>query len=367
MDARFYSDPEFAKRVRNEVLGVARYIGLREKFESWGFSPNLDEPVLHLIDESGYQVIPRQEKDGAWTVEVKPKNDGKLDPTRVQEALHRLEYVLDFPEHWELREDDRKVGETLATQLCSAAKTSLEKHGDLRDAVKEMGDYELRDWSHPNASKRNDLRRMLYLYVSAREQYKDDVDSHLGGTVYDESWFDDRIRQFQNVAAEYVKTPNAHTQWLTNEVSAWLLRPYMNMLGMGANRSFPLSRIGAGWKKPWCIVVPLCISALLFLLSVTLVIGCYLFFAPTAAYAAAGICGLLYARRYVQAREFRKGRERVARLWHKVSALHGEVESGKYNAGEVVRRFREFEADDLLLPSIFVSVIALPEVHPPSE
>ena len=39
--------------------------------------------------------------------------------------------------------------------------------------------------------------------------------------------------------------------------------------------------------------------------------------------------------------------------------MHNEVEYGKYNAGEVIRRFRETEADDLLFPSIFVSVIAL--------
>ncbi len=124
---------------------------------------------------------------------------------------------------------------------------------------------------------------------------------------------------------------------------------------------------GIGWKKPWRSVVPFCISALLLLLSVALVIGCYLFFTPTAAYGAAGISGLLYARRYVQARDFRKERARVTRLWRKVSELHNEVENGKYNAGEVIRRFREVEVDDLRLPSIFVSVIALSEVHPPSE
>jgi hypothetical protein len=377
MDARLYNDPEFAKRVGNKVKEVAQYIGLRERFEGWGFSPSLDEDVQRLIDESGYRVTTRQGKDGAWTVEVKPKNDGKFDLTRAQEALQKLEYELDVGSwrYQDLREDDREVLETLATQLFSAAKTSLEKHGDLRDAVKEMGDYELRNRSHPNACKRDDLRRMLYLYVSACEQYKDDVGSHLGGTVDDAMWFDDRTKQFQNLAAEYVDTPNAHTKWLTNQISAWLLRPWTEILRQGATQSFLTERPGfvtdfiraIGWKKPWCTVVPFCISAVLLLLSAALVVGCYLFLTPMASYGAAGLCGLLYARRYIQARAFRKERVRITRLWHKVSELHNEVEYGKYNAGEVIRRFREIEADDLRLPSIFVSVIALSDVHPPSK
>jgi hypothetical protein len=358
------------KRVENEVRKAVESVWeLREKFEGWGFSP-LDPYVQDLIDESGYLVSTFHNPDGTWTAGTTPKSDRKFDPTRAQKALHeigRADGLVYGPRPGDLR--------PLAGALYSAAKTSLEKHGDLRDAVKEMGDYELRDRSHPNASKRDDLRRILLLYVSAREQYKDDVDSHLGGTVYNAIWFDERIKQFQNVAAEYLDTPNAHTEWLTNQISAWLLRPYTELLRQGSTRSFLTERPGfvtdfirgIGWKKPWCTVVPLCISALLFLLSVALVIGCYLFFTPTAAYGAAALCGLVYARRYVQARRFRKERERVTRLWHKVSELHNEVEYGKYNAGEVIRRFREIEADDVRLPSIFVSVIALPEVQPAKQ
>jgi len=377
MDDRLYNDPEFLKRVGNEVRELARHIGLREKFEGWGFSPSLDEDVQRLIDESGYRVTTRQGKDGVWTVEVEPKNDGKFDLARAKEALHKLEFELDlgFWRDQDLGEDDCKVLETLATQLFSAAKTSIEMHGDLRNAVKEIGHYELRNQNHPNASKRHDLRHMLYLYVSACEQYEDDVDSHVAGTVDDAMWFDDRTKQFQNVAAEYVDTPNAHTKWLTNQISARLLRPWTEILRQGATQSFLTERPGfvaafikgIGWKKPWSTVVPMCISAFLFLLSVALVVACYLFSTPTTAYGAAGLCGLLYARRYVQACQFRKDRTRITRLWHKVSELHNEVEQGNYNAGEVIRRFRETEADDLRLPSIFVSVIALPEVDPPSK
>jgi hypothetical protein len=374
MDDRFSNDPEFAKRVDNEAIELAAMF-LQEKLQSWGFSPGLDKYVWDLIYGSGYQVTTSLKDDGAWTVEIELNNDAKFDLTRAQKALHSLEHKLDFPGHWYLPKDDRKVVETLARQISSAAKTSLEKHGDLRDAVKEMRDYELRNRNHPNASKWTDLHGMLLQYVRAREQYKDELDSHLDGTVDDAIWFDDRIKQFQKVAADYVSTPNAHTNWLTNQISAWLLRPWIELLRQGATQSFLTERPGfvtgfirgIGWKKPWRTVVPFCISVLLFLFAVALVIGCYLFLTPTAAYGAAGLCGLLYARRYVQAQRFRKERERGARLYRKVSSLHNEVESGIYNASEVIRRFREIEADDLLLPSIFVSVIALPEAPPPSK
>lgn len=384
---------KFGKRVDNEVSETEEYVSeLRDKLTGWGFSPTLDKYVWDLISNSGYWVSPGGE-EGAWTVEVRPKDDGKFDLVRAQEVLHSLDRELKFG-HWEwswsgsqLREDDHKVLKTLAMQLCSAATSSLEKHGDFRDAVKEMGDYALRGWSHPNASKRDDLRRMLDAYVRAREEYKDDVACYLAGKAPDPDrwgrepggtddfleryvaerhqhmdWVDERVKQFKQVAAMYVDTSNAHTQWFTSEISASLLEPYMFVLGRSDNQLFPLSRIGAGRKEPWCIVIPLWISVLLFLLSVALVIGCYLLFTPMAAYGAAGLCGLVYARRYVQARQFRKERVRQTRLWHKVSDLHNEVENGKYNAGEVIRRFREIEADDLRLPSIFVSVIALREI-----
>ncbi len=141
----------------------------------------------------------------------------------------------------------------------------------------------------------------------------------------------------------------------------------MFALGRLAKERFAPNRIGARWKKPWCSVVPLCISALLLLLSLALVIGCYLLFTPMAAYGVAGIFGLLYAHRYLQAREFRKERARLTSLWGKVSDLHNELKSGIYNAGEAIRRFREIEADDVRLPSIFVSVIALPEAQPAEQ
>ena len=278
------------KRVENKVRKAAQSVWeLREKFEGWGFSL-LDPYVRDLIDESGYSVGPIQNEDGTWTVLISRKSDGKFDPARAQEALHELERA-DGLVHGPLRGDLRP----LAAGLYSAAKTSLEKHGDLRDAV------------------------------------------------------------------------NAHTRWLTNEISASLLKPCMFALSRLAKERFPPSRIGAGWRKPWCTVVPLCISALLFLLSLTLVIGCYLLLAPTAGYGAAGICGLVYAQRYVGAREFRKERARLTRLWGKVSDLHNELNDGIYNAGEVIRRFREIEADDVRLPSIFVSVIALPELQPAKQ
>jgi hypothetical protein len=375
MDDRLTDDDEFLERVISEVERLEECGYPREKLERWGFLPVVDNCVQHLIDESGYRVWARQE-GGSWTVEVTPKNDGKLDPQRARKALDDINSKRMVRVWvWEGKYSENKDVLAMADQLYSAARTSLEKHGDLRDAVKEIGDYELRNWSHPNASKRRDLRRMLCLYVSAREQYKDDIDSHLGGTAGDAIWFDERVTQFQNVAGEYVDTPNAYTKWLTNQISAWLLRPWTEMLRQGATQSFLTERPGfvtefirgVGWKKPWRTVVPFCISALLLLLSVALVVGCYLLLRPVAAYSAAGLCGLLYARRYSQARRFRKERERITRLWHKVSDLHHEVEHGKYNAREVIRRFREIEADDLRLPSIFVSVIALREVDPTSK
>jgi hypothetical protein len=361
VDNRFHDDKELQKRVRQEVRETEQYGVLRQKFEAWGFSPSVDAYIQNLIDESGYWVS-TQQKEGAWTVEVKPKNDGKFDSAQVQKALDAIDSRRRMG-MWGLYCENRDVL-TLADQLYSAAKTSLEKHGDLRDAVKEMGDYRLRDQSHPNASERDDLRRALFLFISARMQYEEDFDPGFAGTVDDEIWFDERIKHFQNVAAEYVDIPNAHARWLTSEIAAWLLRPYNDMLSRGATRSFPASRIGSKWKRPWCIVVPLCISCLLFLLSVALVIGCYLLFTPQAAYVAAGLCVLIYVRRYLQDREFRKERKKLVRLWQKVSYLCNEVKSGEYNVGEVIRRFREIEADDVYLPSIFVSVIALSEAKP---
>lgn len=358
VDNRFHDDKEFEKHVTKEVRETERYSVLREKFEGWGFSPSVDTFIQDLIDESGYWVSTRQ-KQGAWTVEVKPKNDGKFDPTQVQKALDAIDSRRDVG-MWGLFCENKDVL-TLANQLYSSAKTSIAKHGDLRDAVKEIGDYQLRNESHSNLGKFYDLRRVLYLFISAREQYKENLESALAGTEDDEIWFDERIKQFKNVAAEYVNTPNAHTRWLTSEISAWLLRPYTDLFVKGAKWVFPPSRIGAKWKHPWCIIVPLCISFLLFLLSVALVIGCYLFFTPLAAYGAAGLCGLLYARRYIKVRQFREDRKKLARLSYRVSHLCNEVKSGEYTAGEVIRRFREIEADDVLLPSIFVSVIALPE------
>jgi hypothetical protein len=371
------------KRIENEVRKAAHFVEeLREKFEGWGFSPTLDLYVQDLIDESGYSVGHIRNKDGTWTDLTSRKSDGKFDPAHAQSALNDLKTVLWGWDlglvHGQLREEDRKVLGTLAAGLYSAAKTSLEKHGDLRDAVKEMSDYRLRERSHPNVGKRDLLHYVLHLYVSAREQYEADEGLYLagedpyGGVVGWQNWewgrrFDHNQAELQNVAAAYVRLPDVQTRWLTNEISASLLKPYMFGLGLLAKQRFPPNRIGAGWKKPWCIVVPLCVSALLFLLSLSLVIGCYLLLAPMAAYGAAGICGLLYARRYVQAREFGKERARYARLWGEVSDLHKEVKSGIYNAGEAVRRFREIEADDVRLPSIFVSVIALPEVQLPEQ
>jgi hypothetical protein len=203
---------------------------------------------------------------------------------------------------------------------------------------------------------------VLYSYVRAREDYNDGVNQHVATTTaYDAVWFDERIAQFQRVAAKYVKTPNAHTGWLTSEISAWLLRPCADLLGHGATRVFPANRIGARRKAPWSTLVPIGISVLLFLLACALIAGCYLFVSPTVAYVVAGLCGLLYIRRYIQWREFNKERARITRLWHKVSHLHNEVKSGAYNPGEIIRVFRNIVDDDALLPSVFVSVIALPE------
>lgn len=358
---------ERQERLRKEVKETECLSELQEKFEGWGFSPTVDKYVQNLIDESGYWVHGQLEGT-PWKVEIEPKNDGKFDLARARKALNELS---DMHRAWELGLDCKnKDLVTLAGQLCSAAKTSLEKHGDLRDAVKEMGDYKLRDWSNPNASKRGDLRRILYLYVSAREQYKEDVDSHFAPTRTSEDimgWLDERVRQFISVAAEYVDTPNAHTQWLTSEISAWLLRPCIDTLGRGVAWSFPANRIGARWKQPWCVVVPWCISILLFLLflfSVMVVVAVYEDRSALPVCVAAGLYGLMYARRYLQTREFRKERERLTRVCCRISRLHNEVKNGKYNVGEVIRQFRQFETDDLGLPSIFVSVIALPKLKP---
>ena len=371
MDDYYWPD-QFRKRVHQEAIEAEQHGELQNKFESWGFSPTVDKYVQDLIEESGYWVTAKRGEDGVWSIETRPKNDGKFDLASARKALDEID-ARRRDGVWGLYCENKDLL-ALADKVCSVARTSLEKHGNLRDAVNAMGDYELRDRSHPNASKRDDLRRVLHHYVSAREEYKDEVDQRLAVTVDDAIWFDERIKQFQNVAAEYVDTPNAHTKWLTSQISAWLLRPRTEILRQGATQSFLTERPGfvtdfirgIGWKKPWRSVVPFCISALLLLLSVALVVGCYVLLTPLAAYVAAGLCGLLYARRYFQARRFRKERERVTRLWHKVSALHNEVESGRYNAEEIIRRFREIEADDLLLPSIFVSVIALPEVQPAS-
>ncbi|MGH9351520.1 MAG: hypothetical protein ACRD18_08100 [Terriglobia bacterium] len=379
---RFYDDPEFAKRVGKEVRKTAVCVDeLKEKFEAWGFSPIVDSCVQELIDESGYRVSAELEED-AWTVEIEPEDKGKFDPAGAQHALDDID-MLRSAGDWH-REGENEDVFTLADALYSAARSSLKKHGDLRDAVNEMGDYVLRDRSHPNAGTRNNLRRILYYYVSAREQYNDYsarrreanrvragqplLSSYARGErIADAEWFDERTKEFQNVAAEYLETPNAHTRWLTNEICAWLVRPYLDFLFLQATELFPPNRIGARRKEPWCSVVPLCVSALLFLLSVALITGCYLFFTPVAGYAAAGLCGLAYARRYVQLREFGKERKKITHLWHKACALYSEVENGKYNAGEVIRRFRELAAHDLLLPSIFVSVISLPEVKPAKD
>jgi hypothetical protein len=373
-DSSTSEDKKREKRVENEVRKAAQSVWeLREKFEGWGFSPTLDPYVQDLIDESGYLVSTFHNPDGTWTAGTTPKSDGNFDSARAKKALRELESRLSVWHfrlvHGELPEEDRKVLGTLAAGLSSAAKASLEKHGDLRDAVEEMGDFHLRNRSHPNAGKRDDLYRILHLFVSTRERHEDDVETFLAGK-HSQGLLDlvaERDKEFQNLAAAYLRSPNAHTRWLSNEICASLLKPYMFALGLIAKQKFPPSRVGAEWKKPWCIVVPLCISALLFFLSVTLVIGCYLFVAPPAAYGAAAICGLLFARRYVQAREFRAERARNARLWGKVCDLHNEVKSGIYNAGEVNRRFREIEADDIRLPSIFVSVIALNEVQPAKQ
>lgn len=238
----------------------------------------------------------------------------------------------------------------------------MEKHGDFREATKEMGDYVLRNWNHPNAGRRSDLRDILTSYVSAREKYNDEVKEHFAIRTSDAAtWFNDRINQFQSVAANYVKTPNAHTGWLTGEIAAWLLRPYSDQMGKDATMPFPPNRIGAKRKAPWNVIVPKCVSAVLFALAGALIAACYSFFSPTAGYAVLALCGILFARRYVQMRDFKKERAKVLRLWRKVYHLHDEVERGTYNSREIIRLFRRIEDDDVLLPSIFLSVIALAE------
>jgi len=360
----YSDDPNFGKRADDGVQEAAEHVS---ELLDWGFSPALNKYVWDLV-ESGYQVLPRSQGT-AWAPEIKPTDDRKFDLTRAQRALHDLRLKLDL-ELWHLgQRESTKDLFNLATQLCSVASRSLEKHGDFRDAVKEMGDYVLRDWSHPNAAKRWDLYRVLELYSHAREAFKfraSEFDSGAYGLLYSDyaGWIDSAVEEFRDAAAVYLKTSNAHTQWLTSEISASLLEPYVFLLWRGARRLYPLSRLGAGWREPWCNIVPLCISALLLLLSLALVVGCYVFVSPTAAYVAAGLGGLLYARRFVQAREFRKQRGRVARLWGKVSDLCKDVKTGECNVGEVIRRFREADADDLRLPSIFVSVIGLLEVKP---
>ena len=371
MGARLQNDPEFAAQVADEVRDVAEYIGLREKFESWGFAPVVDRYVQGLIDESGYRVTTSQEKGGDWAVTMQPKNDGKFDSALARKPLDELDTRRNNGTSGLNGENKDLL--TLADKLSSAARTSLEKHGDLRDAVKEMGDYILRNQRHPNASKRDDLHGVLHLFVTAREQYERDVESYFGGTLDDITWFDERVKQFQDIAEKYLDTPNAHTRWLTDQISAWLLRPYTEVLRQSSSRSSltgPPDLVsdfikGMGWKKPWSTVVSLSISALLFLLFVALVVACYRFFNPMAAYGVAGLWLLFHARRYIQARMFRKERARLMRSWSKVCDLHNELTGGIYNAGEVIRRFREIEADGVALPSIFVGVISLPEGQPP--
>jgi hypothetical protein len=371
---RFCHDREFAKRISKECAEAEeRVADLRKRLEGWGFFPFLDNRVRAVINKSGYRVWAK-DTEGTWTVEVTPMGSGKFDSSRAKNSLDELDSGLEGGWISGGAYENEEILH-LATQLAQAVKSSLQRHGDFRDAVKEMGDYELRDRSHPNSIKRGNLQHILWRYLSTREQYKDEVDQHREATPEDESWWGERIEQFRTLAAEYVATQDAHTRWLAKEISAWLLRPYLDLLARGARTSFVAQHgfiaailIGLRVRQRWRVGTCLAVSGLSFLLCASAAVGCYLFMAPTAAYILAGICGLMYARRYLQARRFWKGREKLCRVQEKVSDLYREVESGKYNTRELIRRFREIEAEGFRPPSIFVSAIeSVGGNHPTGE
>jgi hypothetical protein len=373
----FCEDETFRRQVLEKLDEIERSCyELREKFESWGFCPPLDRLVRELIRASGYAFRVHQD-GGDWGVTTWPVQLSKFDPAQAKKAIDDLKEGLtpfghitrggpdvhDAPGdplmQFSLRKDEIKDQANLAATLCLAASASVEKHGDLRDAAKHLGDYELRDQSHPNATKRDNLHRILCHYVTARERYLNEAQGRLATWQWNQTWFDTRLRQFLSVAAEYVDTPDAHTPWLTSQICAWLLRPLSDMLDQAASRAFPPGRIGAELRPPWSVIVPLSLSAFLLVISVALAAGSYLLIAPVAGYAVAGLCALAYARRYVVWRDFMKDRNGAVRLSGKVAALRMEVETGVYDPIETIGRFRSIAREGLLLPSIFVTVMRL--------
>jgi hypothetical protein len=351
----------FRENVDREVERSLRYIAdVRDKLAGWGFSPTLDKYVWDVICASGYRVSPEGEK-GSWTAKFTPQDDGKFDRSAAREAVAELHRELEFG-LWSLHEGENHEVLGLATRLSSAAAKSLETHGDLRDAVNELSNYVVRGWNHPNEDKKGDLYRVLHAHIAAREEYENDVRRNSARATSDADWLDERLRDFQSVALLYVRTPNAHTPWLTNEISASLLQTHLFALSIRTDRTIPATRIGATMVKPWNVIVPLTISALLFLVSVAFVIVCYVLVNPTLGYGAAGLCALFYFRRLRQSKKLKKERARFASIRQKTLGLYTEVKNGAYNLDETIRRFREINAafDDFQLPTIFVSVIAVP-------
>lgn len=379
---------EFEKKIEREVSKIQEHV-LGKVFAVWGFAPPLERLVWNLIDVSGYMFLPERDND-AWTVKVEPTSAGKFESAKAQEALDNLEAELRFSAfagkfhplvfqdleanvrfrkrahdggfHWyELSESDFKELESLATRLHSAASRSLQEHGDFSGAINEIKDWKLRGWNHPNAQKRADLVRLLDAYVRAGEAYDDGVNEHFERlTAGDVGWFRERLNEFECVAATYADTPNAHTRWLTSEIAAWLLRPSFDLIGYYATRPYPRYRLGAKRKTPWCAIIPMSISVLLFLSACAFVAACYLLINLLVALAAGGLCGVFFARRYIYSWDFQRERGKTARLWQRVAHLHDEVKNGSYNSGEIIRLFKQAADQDALLPSIFVSVIALP-------
>jgi hypothetical protein len=349
-------DRKFRERVAKEVAETEQYVtDLRDKLIAWGFSPSLDECAWNVIHESGYFISPH-EANGQWTAELRPRSE--YDKMRLQASVEALERELKWG-FFRHGEDKNEHVLALAKALSTAATESLKQHGDLRDALNEMARYAERAWNHPNHEKRGDLYKVLDLYVSANERYKDSVKEHSDSATPETEWLDEGIRSFRAAAEVYVSTKNAHAPWLTNRIAASLLQPYIVSIKKASTRFFPATRWGATYKEPWCVIVPLVLALLLFVASVAVVVACYLLLGPLWAAVAGGLCLLMYARRYREMANFRKEKAKLIGLGHKLAVLHDEVDGGAYNVEETIRRFKELEKDDLWLPSTFASVVAI--------
>ena len=130
---------ELGKRILDELDMTIEGVTSFKKLTSWGFASfGQTRQKSHLRERLLGK--PHGKERGEAYSQIQPKNDGKFDLARAQEAVRELDFCIRIGRTMAGLENEEENTDVLAlaTRLCLAASNSLAKHSDLREAMNAM-------------------------------------------------------------------------------------------------------------------------------------------------------------------------------------------------------------------------------------